>query len=219
MWEGNPVARKAVVIAHGELDVTPEVEEAVRGADLIVAADGGAAAALAHGWWPDILVGDLDSAPPKVQAQLAARGARVIRHSPRKDETDTELAVCTALAEGAEEITLLGATGGRLDHSLANILLLGMADLAGVRVSILAGRQRLFAIHSRAEIRGRPGDLVSLLPVGGDACGVRTSGLEYPLRGETLPFGIPRGISNVLTESPATVSLESGILLAVVTPV
>lgn len=212
------MAGRAVVIAHGDLEVTPEVEEAVAGAGLIVAADGGAMAALAQGWWPHILAGDLDSVSPEARALVEAHGARVLQYSPRKDETDTELAIRAALAEGADEVYLLGATGGRLDHALANIFLLAMDDLAGARITLLAGRQRLFVIRDRADIHGRPGDLVSLLPIGGDATGIRTTGLEYALHGETLPFGIPRGISNVLTGSHATVEVERGILLAVVTP-
>lgn len=212
------MARRAVVIAHGELEITPEVQEEVRAADLVVAADGGAAVALAHGWPVHIVVGDLDSAPPAVQAQAAAQGARLVRHSPRKDETDTELALREALAAGAQQVTLLGATGGRLDHSLANILLLGMPLPPGVQVTLLAGRQRLIAIRGQAEIAGQPGDLVSLLPLGGDATGIWTVGLEYPLRGETLPFGTPRGVSNVLTAPRATVRVQAGMLLAVITP-
>ncbi len=207
----------AVIVAHGDLEVTPEVEEVVRCADLIVAADGGAAAAVARGWWPHLLVGDLDSAPPEMRAAAEAHGAAVEQHSPRKDETDTELALRAALARGADEVYLLGATGGRLDHALANIFLLALPEAAHARVTILAGRQRLFLIQGRATIEGRPGDLVSLLPIGGDARGIRTTGLEYPLRGETLPLATPRGISNVLTTPRAAVSLESGLLLAVVT--
>ena len=208
----------AVIIAHGELEVTPEVQGLVRRADLIIAADGGASAAVAQGWWPHLVVGDLDSAPPGVLATVEAHGAKLIRHSPRKDETDTELALQAAIEQGAEEIYLLGVTGNRVDHTLANLLLLGRADLAALRVTVLAGRQRILAIRDQAEISGRPGDLVSLLPIGGDAEGIWTTGLEYPLRGETLPLGIPRGISNVLTEPRATVRLERGVLLAVVTP-
>ena len=213
------MAKTAVVIAHGDLEVTPEVQEAVRAADLIVAADGGAATAVAQGWWPHLVVGDLDSAPPEVRAAAEQHGAEILQYSPRKDETDTELAVQAALERGAEEVFLLGALGNRVDHTLANLLLLGRPDLAAVRVTVLAGRQRIFAIRNQAEISGQPGDLVSLLPIGGDAEGIRTTGLEYPLRGETLPFGIPRGISNVLTEPRATVRLERGVLLVVVTPV
>ncbi len=207
----------AVVVAHGDLEVTPEVEEVVRRADLIVAADGGAAAAMAQGWWPHLLVGDLDSAPSEVRALAEEHGAAVEQHSPRKDETDTELALRAALERGAGEIYLLGATGGRLDHALANIFLLALPEAAHARVTILAGRQRLLVVRGEATIEGRPGDLVSLLPIGGDAHGIWTTGLEYALHGESLPFATPRGISNVLTASRATVSLESGLLLAVVT--
>lgn len=208
----------AIVIAHGDLTVTDEVEDLVRRADLIVAADGGSLHAVRHGWWPHWLVGDLDSTPPEIQRLLQAHDAAISKHSPRKDETDTELAVRVAVEQGADEIYLLGATGGRLDHTLANILLLGMEAFAPVRLTILAGQQRLTAIRGQGEIHGRPGDLVSLLPIGGDAVRIWTEGLEYPLRGETLRFGIPRGISNVLTAPIATIRLESGILLAVITP-
>ena len=208
----------AVIIAHGDLEVTPEVREVVARAALIVAADGGAAAAVAHGWWPHLVVGDLDSAPAEVLAQVQAHGGRAIEHAARKDETDTELALRTALEQGASEIYLLGAIGSRLDHSLANVLLLGLPELAAVPVTVLTGRERAFAIRHQAEIVGQVGDLVSLLPIGGDVTGIWTEGLEYPLRGETLRFGIPRGISNVLTAPSATVRVSSGILLAVVTP-
>jgi thiamine pyrophosphokinase len=209
--------KAAVIIAHGELEVTSQVREAVARADLIVAADGGAASAVAQGWWPHLLVGDLDSAPAEVEAAVLAHGGRIVRYPARKDETDTELALRAALEGGAEEVFLIGAAGDRLDHTLANVLLLALPEAAGVRLTILAGKQRLFLIRDRAEICGRPGDLLSLLPIGGDASGIWTTGLEYPLRGEALPFGTPRGVSNVLSEACATVRLEKGLLLAIVT--
>ncbi len=211
------MAQNAVIIAHGDLEVTPQVREAIARADLIVAADGGAASAVAHGWWPHLLVGDLDSAPPELQAEVLEHGGRILRYPARKDETDTELAMRAALEWGAEEIVLIGATGDRLDHTLANVLLLALPEAAEVRLTILAGKQRLFLIRDATEICGRPGDLVSLLPIGGDASGIWTTGLEYPLRGETLPLGTPRGVSNVLCEARATVRVEKGLLLAIVT--
>ncbi len=210
--------KTAIIVAHGELVVTQEVEELVRRADLLIAADGGAGAALAQGWWPHLLVGDLDSTPPEVRAHLQARGTEVLRYPERKDETDTELALRTAVARGAGEIYLVGALGGRLDHALANLLLLALPELAGARVTILHGRQRIFAIRGHAEIAGHAGDLVSLLPLGGDAEGIWTAGLEYPLHGGTLRFGAARGVSNVICRPPAEVRVEKGLLLAVVTP-
>jgi len=214
----RPALRIAVILAHGDLTVTPAIEDLVRQADLIVAADGGVLHALAHGWQPHLLVGDLDSTPPEVRRQVEERGTRVLQYSPYKDETDTELALRAALAEGANEIYLLGVIGDRLDHSLANILLLALPETAQVRVMILAGRQRILAIRGQAELEGREGDLVSLLPIGGDVTGIWTTGLGYPLRGETLPFGTPRGVSNFFTAPKATVRVGSGILLAIITP-
>ena len=209
--------KTAVIIAHGELEVSPQVREAVAQADLMIAADGGAASAIAQGWWPHLLVGDLDSAAPEVQAAVLEHGGRIVRYPARKDETDTELALRAALESGAEEVLLIGAVGGRLDHTLANVLLLALPEAAQVRLTILAGRQRLFVIRGAAEIRGHPGDLVTLLPIGGDASGIWTTGLEYPLADGTLPLGTPRGVSNVLSEPRATVRVQKGLLLAIVT--
>ena len=213
------MASTAVIIAHGELELTPEVQALVARADLLICADGGLCHAAAHGWRPHLVIGDLDSAPAELVAEAAAQGVRIERHPCRKDETDTELALRAALAEGAGEVYLLGATGDRLDHSLASVLLLALPEAAQARVTIVVGRQRIFAIRGQGEIGGRVGDLVSLLPLGGDAAGIWTTGLEYPLRGETLPFGTPRGISNVLTAPRATVRVERGLLVAVVTEV
>ena len=191
------MASTAVIVANGELELTPEVEALVARADLLICADGGLRHAAAHGWQPQLVVGDLDSAPAELVAEAAARGAVIERHPCCKDETDTELALRAALA---------------------NILMLALLEAAGARVVLLAGRQRLQVIRGEACIEGRAGDLVSLLPIGGDAVGIHTSGLEYALAGGTLPFGIPRGVSNVLTEGRATVRVEQGLLLAVVTP-
>ncbi|MGQ9683076.1 MAG: thiamine diphosphokinase [Anaerolineae bacterium] len=212
------MASTAVIIAHGELELTPEVQALIARADLLICADGGLCHAAAHGWKPQLVVGDLDSAPAELVAEAAAQGVRIERHPCRKDETDTELALRAALAAGAEEVYLLAATGDRLDHALANILMLALPEAAQARVVLLAGRQQVQVIRGEACIEGQPGDLVSLLPIGGDAVGIHTSGLEYALEGETLPFGIPRGVSNVLTQSRATVRVERGLLLAVLTP-
>jgi thiamine pyrophosphokinase len=142
-------------------------------------------------------------------------GCRLMRYRPDKDETDTELALLEAVALGARQITLLGALGGRIDHELANILLLTMPQLAGVDTRIYDGRSYLSIVREHAIVRGGAGDLVSLIPLAGDAKGVITEGLLYPLRGETLRFGPARGVSNVLTGSEARVSLQSGQLLLV----
>ncbi|RLC97753.1 MAG: thiamine diphosphokinase, partial [Chloroflexi bacterium] len=184
---------------------------------LIIAADGGTRHALAAGVIPHVVIGDLDSLSPADLAQVEAACARVIRFSPRKDETDLELALLHAARAGVSEIVVLAALGGRLDQTIANVLLLSLPELDGLDVRIVEERQKVFLIHSAATITGRPGDTVSLIPLGGDAVGVTADGLEWPLCEETLRFGPARGVSNVLTAEQARVRVRRGMLLCVVT--
>jgi thiamine pyrophosphokinase len=209
---------KAVVVADGE----PDARDAIHLADagLIVAADGGARWLQAVGVRPHVLIGDLDSVEANLVAKLAAEGAIIERHSVDKDASDAELALDRALASGADEVVVLGALGGeRLDHELANLLLLAdpsrrVRDLRLVRGGTVV---RSLQAGQRLSLLGDIGDLVSLLPIGGDADGVRTDGLRFPLGGERLRLGPSRGLSNVVLSQPASVSLERGTLLVVET--
>jgi len=208
----------AVVVANGAF-CHPERQDAlVRAANLVIAADGGGNWLHARGLGAHLLVGDLDSITPAARDALVAGGCRILAHPAHKDETDTELALLEAARRGARRITLIGASGNRIDHTLANILLLAMPALAGIDVRIYDGHATLTLVRRKATVRGAPGDVVSLLPLGGAAEGVHTEGLEYPLRGETLSVGPARGISNVLSGEEGRVTLERGCLLMVHIP-
>jgi thiamine pyrophosphokinase len=208
---------RAVIFANGTFPDPTAHSQLLRDDDLVVAADGGAAHARAAGVTPHVVIGDLDSLEPGLQAQLEAAGSRFLRHPAAKDESDLELALLYAARQGVAEILVLGALGGRLDQTVANLLLMTHPALAGVTVRIVEGGQTAFLIRDRALIRGHPGDTVSLIPVGGDARGVTAEGLQWPLRDETLRFGPTRGISNVLLGRQARVHVREGILLCVVT--
>ncbi len=219
MGDSHPVpSPHAVVVANGAFAHADRLAELVRGTDLVIAADGGANWLVDMGLGAEVLVGDLDSATPAAQRTLQEGGCEVHRYPAHKDETDTELALAEAAARGAGQITLLGASGGRIDHALANIMLLAMPELATIPTRIYDGVSWLSLVRGQATICGAAGDLVSLIPIGGDAHGVRTEGLAYPLRGETLRFGPARGISNVLTGREASVSAQAGLLVLVHTP-
>ena len=208
---------KVVVVASGELS-DPDAAW-LADAGLVIAADGGAASLERLGRQPDVLVGDLDSVEPELATRLEAAGTRVERHPVDKEASDTELAIESGIAAGATRLVLLGAFGGdRLDHALANALLLADPSLAGVDVCAVAGGARVRAIHAvgHLELGGAAGDLVSLLPIG-DATGVRTVGLRWPLDGATLRSGRSRGLSNEVVTPPASVHLAGGALLVVET--
>ncbi len=209
---------RVVIVASGEL--APADARWLDGADLVVAADGGANALDGVGRRPDLLVGDLDSADPALVERLAADGVRVERHPADKDASDTELAMSAALNAGATEVILLGALGGaRIDHELANLLLLADDALAGCTVRAIRDTTTIRVLRGgeRLAIEGEPGHMVTLLPLAGDAAGVTTDGLRWALRDATLRMGRTRGLSNVVASTPASVSLERGALLVVET--
>ena len=215
------------VFAGGEeSEGLPESSGGSGGADLVIAADGGLRWAQKLGVQVDVVVGDMDSVDGAALAEVEAGGAEIVRHDPDKDATDSELALRLACDRGASSITLIGGHGGRLDHFLGNIALLAVLP-KGVQAQALMGETEIFVTHGhgtraaeqQAEelvLNGKPGQLVSLIPWGGNATGIKTEGLRWPLAGETLPLGTSRGISNQMTSTQASVSLESGTLLVIV---
>jgi thiamine pyrophosphokinase len=210
------------VVAHGALGGDPGTDgwatALLDGADLIVAADGGAAAVRRRGRWPHVVVGDLDSLDPSLRTALEQHGCEFQTHPRDKDQTDGELALLLACERGATSIVIAGALGGpRLDHALANVLLLALPELAGRDVRIADPRHdvRLLRGPARLTLSGQSGDLVTLLPLSPMAAGITTAGLRYPLDGGVLELGRSRGVSNVLERRRAAILLAEGLLLVV----
>jgi thiamine pyrophosphokinase len=216
---------RALVLADGDVPTRASLDAAwpgwSEGFELVVAADGGARLASGLGFTIDRWVGDGDSLGDAGIQSLRESGVRVDLAPDDKDESDTELAVRAALDAGATEIVVLGALGGpRFDHALANVALLVLPALRGRAAMLLAPAARVRLLDGPAELdlSGRVGDLVSLLPFGGDVGGVETEGLRYPLRNEVLPAGPARGLSNVRTAPHARVAIQDGRILVVETP-
>lgn len=187
-------------------------------ADLVIAADSGLEQAGRLGLTVDLLVGDLDSVSEAALAAAGEAGMRIERHPVDKDATDLELALAAARREGAGLVVVVGGAGGRIDHLLANALLLASPAWADLEIEWLIGDARIVAVHSEAWFSGQPGDLLTILPIGGPASGVNSEGLQFKLADDILPAGSTRGISNVLTEERAVVRLSSGVLLAIHQP-
>jgi thiamine pyrophosphokinase len=206
---------RAVIVANGPLPKPPYPQVRLGDGDLVICVDGGARHALAMGLQPQVAVGDMDSIEPELQEHLEREGCRFLKHPSRKNETDSELAIRYALSEGATELVLLAALGGRIDHTLANVLLLTIPELSKVGARLVDGNQELILIRDEVAIEGTPGDLVSLLPLSTDVAGIQTEGLEYALHGGTLKLGEARGVSNVLVAGRARVEVQQGLLLLV----
>ncbi|MEY2454900.1 MAG: thiamine pyrophosphokinae [Acidimicrobiaceae bacterium] len=185
---------------------------------LVIAADSGVDHAYAIGLHVDVAIGDFDSITAAGLRRAESEGARIERHPAAKDKTDLELALDEAMRLGAADVAVLGVGGGRLDHLLANVLLLAASAFAECRITAFDGPARVHVVHGGQAptlFSAEAGELLTLLPVGGPASGITTSGLRFPLRDESLASGSSRGVSNVVDTAPATVQLATGTLLAI----
>ena len=211
------VTRAAIVLAGGD-PVEPTLRRLLRDDAVVVAADSGLHQAELLGLRVDFVVGDLDSADPAAVERARAAGAVVERHPVDKDATDLELALDVARERGARRITVVGGAGGRLDHFLANVALLASPRFADLEIDARLGEAYVVVVQAGRRphvMTGTAGAIVTLLPAGGDACGITTEGLQYPLHGETLGRGTTRGVSNVLVRDEGSVVLDEGTLLVI----
>lgn len=208
---------KAIIFANGIIASYQAAQVLIQPEDVIIAADGGTLHCREMDLTPDTIIGDLDSLPPEELSHWQGLGVEIIQHDPRKNETDLELALLLAQAQEQGEALVLGGLGGRWDHTFANIFLPAYHKLKNLNVTFWHDGLSIYLVRGTRQIRGIPGQVVSLLPLAGDAKGIRTEGLEYPLNNETLLFGASRGVSNILLGETATISLKEGLLLCFVT--
>lgn len=206
---------RAVIVSHGAIHDLGYAKKIMMDCQIVVCADGGAEYAVKCGIIPDAVIGDLDSIDSDVLEKLQDSGCSIIKYPKDKDYTDTQLAIDYAVNHGAHEIVMLGSLGNRMDHSLANVFLLVKLIKSGIVPCIIDEHNSIYITDSTIRLNGREGDIVSLLPVGGDVTGVYTHGLKYRLNGSVLPMGDPLGISNVFLKDEAVVTISSGLLLVI----
>lgn len=207
--------QRIVIFANGDLPDLDKARAILREDDYILCADGGMRHASSLDLVPDLVIGDMDSADKGFLRQLEAYDVPIERYPRDKNETDLELAINKAIELKPREILILAALGGRFDQTLANIALLSAVRLSTFDVRLDDGVEEIFFVRDQAQVRGRSGDIVSLLPWGGAVTGVRTENLRWTLHDETLHPEKTRGISNEMTDDLAKVKIESGLLLIV----
>jgi thiamine pyrophosphokinase len=208
---------RVVIFANGDFIPNLYSSQALRLAELIVAADNGARYCFSHGILPDVLIGDLDSLAPSLLQELEAAETQIITHPQDKDETDLELALDHALHHRATHVTILGGLGGRWDMSLANIFLLAHKKYQKLAICVVGHDHVMYIINADnpLKLQGRKGDTVSLLPLTPVVTGVSTLNLRYPLQGEELHAAGMRGVSNELLGTEGNIVLDEGVLLCV----
>lgn len=206
---------RAAVVSHGSIRDFDYTLGIMRSCDMIICADGGAEYVLKCGLVPDVLIGDLDSISSMIVEEVQKKGCVIERYPEKKDFTDTQLAADYAVKAGADEIIMLGSTGDRLDHSLANIFLLFKFVKSNIKASIINEKNTIYLTDSSITLKGSKGDILSLLPAGGDVGGIYTEGLLYGLSNATIPMGDPIGVSNVFLGNEASIKISSGYLLVI----
>ena len=204
---------RIIIFANGNLPNLEKARALVHPEDFILCADGGTRHAIALGLTPNVIIGDLDSVTDKERRKMKEMGVEVIQHPIDKNETDLELAINHALTFNPDAILILAALGGRMDQTLANIALLSNLQLATCNIKLADGVEEIFFCRDQAQVEGRSGDIVSLIPWQGEVTGVFTENLRWHLHHETLYPEKTRGISNEMTADVATVSIKSGLLL------
>ena len=199
---------RCIIISGGVFGPVPEKQPG----DFIIACDRGYVYCERLGLTPDLFIGDFDS-----YSGAVAPGVAVERLIPEKDDTDTESAIRLAIRRGAERITLLGATGTRLDHVLGNIELLGIGLKAGIPIQICDAHNRIRMIDRGMTLARKEqfGTYVSLIPYTECVEHLTLKGLKYPLTDACLRGFCSLGVSNEIVADTAEISFESGILLVV----
>ena len=206
---------ETIIVANGKFKATPPILERLDRAGLIVAADGGAIHLHRLGRCPGAVIGDLDSITQEARRFFEQKKVPFICHPPEKDQTDMELCLTWALDQGASDITFLGATGRRLDHTLGNIFLLKCLDKMNIPGRILDENNEITLTSRPLELSGRPDEILSLVPASERVTGITLQGFAYPLDNDTLTLGSARGVSNRFLGGEAAIHMESGTLLVI----
>lgn len=210
---------RVVIISGGHIDDAFAVGWLEKNKyDLMIAADSGMNFLHRNDIVPDIIAGDFDSAKEDSVAYFQSlNDVQVMKLNPIKDDTDTEFVIREAIRRGAKEITVLGATGTRLDHVLANVNLLGIGLEESVFINLVDKHNRIRMIDDSLEVKRAEqfGDYVSVLPVKGDAKGVTLKGMKYTLKEADITCFSSLGVSNEIVDETAKISVKQGILLVV----
>ncbi|MCD8098492.1 MAG: thiamine diphosphokinase [Lachnospiraceae bacterium] len=210
---------KTLIISGGRIETNFALGVLKQPFDHIICADKGLAFCYEQGIRPTRIVGDFDSLPPGILEAYRHTDIEVRKFRPEKDATDTQIAVELALELGSTDITLLGATGTRLDHVLGNIHTLYLPFEKGVSCRILDEYNRIRLISGDISLKREEqyGNFFSLIPFTGDVSGVTLRGVKYPLSDYsfTVRGSAGRGVSNEITEDAARITIGEGIMILV----
>lgn len=204
---------KALIVSGGRAPSEELLLGCVSYSDIIIGADRGCEALLKHNVVPTYILGDFDSASKDTIYKLEEMGISKFKYKKEKDYTDTELAFKLALDKGATEITMLGVTGSRYDHTIGNIGLLLKALELEVRAEIIDDNNKIYLINRNTKFTGELGDIISFQAYFKTVKGLSIKGAKYELSNYDLKIGESITTSNEFLDKEIEVCFEEGILM------
>lgn len=205
---------KTVIISGGDIKDYKFCSDIVKSADRIICADGGTSHAMNMKLTPDVIIGDMDSSSAELIDYFRDKNVEVIQYPTEKDKTDTHICVEYAM-DFSTEIIILGATGNRIDHMLANISLLKLGIAEDIPISIIDSNNHIRMIKDSITLHGNKGDIFSLIPYTEKVEGVSVKGAHYELDNVVMELGDPYGVSNYFEEDRVEITLKKGYLLVI----
>lgn len=212
--------KKNVIIIAGGINSDKLMADTIAATEnpYIIGVDKGAQLLDGLGIVPDMVIGDFDSADPATRDKFKDRPNTILLN-PIKDATDTHMAVLEAIKLMPESITILGATGGRLDHMMGNFALLKLCLDSGINAAIIDEQNKITMIDKQMKINKKDqyGKYVSLIPFSDEVTGITLTGFSYGLSDATMIKADTIGISNEIREEEGHICLKTGYLMVMET--
>jgi len=209
---------KVCILLNGEIKDYSIISKYIKNEkyDYIICADGGANHLYNMGIIPNYIIGDLDSIDKDVINYYKKQNVLFEKFPSKKNETDSELCIFLANKLNAYKVDLFATLGGRIDHTLANINLLYYIREQKIVPRIISEKEDIYiAINESIQIKGKKEDIISIIPIKGDAKGITLENLEYNLNNYNMKYSSPLGISNIMLSDECSITVKEGSVLII----
>lgn len=201
---------KGLIVSSGSISDYSRLQLAIDESDFVICADGGVKHLLNLKKFPDLVLGDLDFINQSELDFIRSKNIPVNKFSSIKDKTDTELAMDYLIDREYKEITLMGVTGNRLDHTMANLFLLNTLHDKGIKGRVIDDNNMIYLIEDYLEIEYLIDSYVSIIPINKEGIRLSLSGFFYNLDNIAIPFGSTNGVSNRIVDFHGKIKIHSG---------
>lgn len=200
-----------LIVSGGNINIELLKKFLSKNYDMVIGVDKGLESLYTLNFLPSHIVGDFDSVNQSVINFYTNKNVTIHKYNPEKDYTDTDIAIKLAINLNSSKITIIGATGTRFDHTLANVHVLSSCLEKHIYCEIIDNNNRIYLINSNIKLEKSNlyGKYISLIPLTNTVNDVTLEGFKYPLKNHTLKIGESLGISNEMKDITATIELRN----------